>query len=149
MHSITLAKGSLKIIMTASITLNDHLVQFLESGIPIQLGTRDSFNKTAFTRSWGCKVNDDRQSVILFLYRSYMHQALQNIRDNGTYAAFFVNVFTYETYQLKGSHAKILDDLAPYRSVLESFYEAQYTMVEKSSLPIWSYVVIPISIYQK
>ncbi len=121
--------------MPETIILNDHLVQFLESGIPIQIGTRDSFNKTAFTRSWGCKVNDDCQSVILFLYRSYMPQALKNIRDNGIYAAFFINVFTYETYQLKGTHAKILNDLAPYRSVLEAFYEAQYSMIENLGLP--------------
>ena len=121
--------------MSSQIILDDHLVQFLESGIPIQLGTRDAFNKTAYTRSWGCKVNDDHQSVMLFLYRSYMPQALQNIRDNGAYAAFFVNVFTYETYQLKGTHARVLDDLAPYVSVLESFNEAQYKMVEKLGLP--------------
>ncbi|MGD8569008.1 MAG: hypothetical protein PVJ39_13050 [Gammaproteobacteria bacterium] len=118
----------------ALLTLNDHIVQHLESGLPIQVGTRNAFNKPAYTRSWGCKVNADHHSIILFLYRSYCEQALQNIQENGVYAAAFVNVFNYETYQLKGTQAKILDDLTPYKDLLERYYQAQADMVTRLGL---------------
>jgi len=115
--------------------LDERIAQHLVSGGPIQVGTRDSTNRTSYTRSWGCKINDDRQSMILFLYRSYCPQALQNIRDNGNYAAAFINVFSYETYQIKGSRARILGDLAPYTNILEAYYRSQCEMVTSMGLP--------------
>lgn len=117
------------------IFLDDDLVAFLESGVPVQVGTRDVDNKTTYSRSWGCMVNDDRLSVTLFLYRSYCTQALQNIRENGVFAAVFINVLNYETYQLKGSHAKILDDLTPYRQLLSEYNESQAELIKAIGLP--------------
>lgn len=119
----------------STFTLDDRLVQFLQAGHPIQVGTRNAFNKTAYTRSWGCKVNEDRQSVILFPYGSYCLEALENISDNGVFAAVFIDVFSYETYQLKGTQAKILNDMGPYEAILEAYSEAQADMVSGIGLP--------------
>lgn len=116
-------------------TLDGNLVEFLQSGVPIQVATRNGFNRPAYSRSWGCRVSDDRQAVVLFLYRNYCQQALQNIRDNGVYAAAFINVLNYESYQLKGSGARVLEDLGPYRQILDHYHRAQQTLVGNLGLP--------------
>lgn len=121
---------------TALLTLDDYLSQFLQSGVPIQVATRNEANMPAYSRSWGCQVCDDRQSVVLFLYRNYCQQALQNIRDNGVYAAVFVNALSYETYQLKGTQASLLEDLTPYQPVLSRYQQAQEALMKALGLPV-------------
>ncbi len=120
---------------TSLFSMDDALTAFLEAGHPIQVCTRDNNNRTAFTRSWGCKVLEERHSIMLFLPRNINSPALQNIHDNGIFAVIMINVYTYETFQLKGRRARVLEDITPWLPVMEKFRQSQFELMDWLGLP--------------
>ena len=123
--------------MISETTLSEHLKSFFENPAnAIQVGTRSQNNKPAWTRAVRCQVNDDRQSVILFVYRQYCRDAIANIRANGDYAATFIDIASYENYQIKGRGATILADLTPWLPLLEHFHSCdRYRIIDLIQLP--------------
>ncbi len=86
----------------SSVSISDELRAFLESGVSVVVGTRDSELVPEITRAWGPRVGRDRRSVSLCIALATSGKALKNLRDNGDLAATFSLPTNYKTIQLKG-----------------------------------------------
>lgn len=84
------------------VSISDELRAFLESGVSVVVGTRDSELVPEITRAWGPRVGRDRRSVSLCIALATSGKALKNLRDNGHLAATFSLPTNYKTIQLKG-----------------------------------------------
>jgi hypothetical protein len=80
----------------------EELVPFLESGVSVQVGTRDAQLFPDGLRAYGLRVEPDRRQVTVFLPDSTARQALANLRDNGRIALCLSRIADHRTIQLKG-----------------------------------------------
>lgn len=83
-------------------SITAELKGFLESGVSVLLGTRDSGLVPEITRAWGPRIGRDRRSVSLCIALAGSARTLDNLRDNGCVAATFAFPTNYKTIQLKG-----------------------------------------------
>ena len=80
----------------------DELIPFLESGVSVQVGTRDGQLFADSLRAYGLRVEPCRQQLTVFLPDSTSAQALANLRDNGRIALCLARIADHRTIQLKG-----------------------------------------------
>lgn len=88
----------------SSVSITDELKAFVESGVSVVVGTRDSACVPEAVRAWGPRVSRDKRSVSLCIARATSGRALKNLRDNGRLAATFALPTNYKTIQLKGRY---------------------------------------------
>lgn len=93
------------------------LKAFLESGVSVVVGTRDSGLVPEITRAWGPRVGRGRQSVSLCIALAGSGRTVDNLRDNGRVAAAFCLPTNYKTIQLKG---RCIETLQPNRQDLSA-----------------------------
>ena len=62
------------------------LVDLLQTGVSVIVGTRDSSLMPESTRAWGIVVDESRASVTIFLTEAISKKTLRNLRDNGLIA---------------------------------------------------------------
>ena len=86
----------------SSVSISAELKAFLESGVSVVVGTRDSTFVPEAVRAWGPRVGQDRRSVSLCVALATSGRTLNNLRDNGCVAATFALPTSYKTIQLKG-----------------------------------------------
>lgn len=89
--------------------IGDELKVFLESGVSVIVGTRNSELVPELARGWGPRVAPDRKSVSFCIARAAGRQTLRNLEDNGPIAATFSSPVSYRTVQLKGGHAEVAE----------------------------------------
>lgn len=81
----------------------EKLVDFMNSPVIIELGTRDNKLNPAFNRSVGAMVSEDRETMTVFIYEPFADVMLKNLNENGR-VALIAGVFpSHETYQFKGA----------------------------------------------
>jgi len=87
---------------TNSISITAELKDFLESGVSVVVGTRDSACLPDAVRAWGPRVGRDGRTISLCVAVATSGSALSNLRDNGRVAVIFCLPTNYKTIQLKG-----------------------------------------------
>ena len=87
---------------TSPISITAELKDFLESGVSVLVGTRDSACVPEAVRAWGPRVGRDGRSVSLCFALATSGRTLNNMRDNGRVAVTFCLPTNYKTIQLKG-----------------------------------------------
>ena len=85
-------------------SITAQLKDFLESGVSVVAGTRDSACVPEALRAWGPRVGRDGRSVSLCVAVATSGRALSNLRDNGRIAVTFCLPTDYKTIQLKGRY---------------------------------------------
>ncbi|WP_447983993.1 hypothetical protein [Nitrospira sp. Nam74] len=80
----------------------DHLVDLLQTGVSIVVGTRDASLVPECTRAWGIRVNKGARSVTIFLTETISRKTLQNLRENGQVAISCARPTDHIACQLKG-----------------------------------------------
>ena len=78
------------------------IVTLLETGVSVMVGTRNSSLMPECTRAWGIRVGAKRDSVTIFLSKSFAGHTLENLRDNGQIAVTCTRPTDHVTCQLKG-----------------------------------------------
>lgn len=105
--------------------LSEELVAFVESGVSIQVGTRDSALVPDALRAVGARVTDDRNRLDVYLPDATCAQALANLRDNGRVAVCFSRVEDHRTIQIKGRMLELAPAEEGERGVIDS-YRAEF-----------------------
>ncbi len=82
--------------------LTDELVDFVESGVSILIGTRDANLRPHGVRAMGALVSPDRLRITIFVPSVVAERTLVNLRDNGALAATFVRPSDSQGLQFKG-----------------------------------------------
>jgi hypothetical protein len=82
--------------------LPEEIVDLVESGVSILVGTRDGELRPASVRGVGAQVSPDRRKVTVFLPEATAAKAARNLRDNGEIAVAFSRPIDNLAVQIKG-----------------------------------------------
>ena len=77
------------------------IVDLLETGVSVVVGTRDAALTPECTRAWGIRVKD-RTSVTIFLTEAVSRKTLQNLKENEQIAISCTRPTDHMACQLKG-----------------------------------------------
>lgn len=83
--------------------LSRELATFVESGVSVQVGTRDASLVPEAVRGVGVRVDPDRAGLVLFVPRATGTRTVANVADNGRIAICFARIADHRTIQVKGS----------------------------------------------
>jgi hypothetical protein len=104
-------------------TIPSELVDFLESGISILVGTRDAHLQPEFARAVGVRIEPGRDELLVWVPASTSVRTIANLRDNGRLAVCFSAV-DHRTFQFKGTLAELREARADERPLLERYRAA-------------------------
>ena len=78
------------------------MVDLLQTGVSVVVGTRDAALMPECTRAWGIRIGEDRRTVTIFLTEAISPQTLKNLRENGLVAVSCTRPTDHVACQLKG-----------------------------------------------
>jgi hypothetical protein len=78
------------------------IVDLLETGVSVMVGTRDASLMPECTRAWGIRVGANRGTVTIFLSKTFAGHTIENLRENGSIAVTCTRPTDHVTCQLKG-----------------------------------------------
>lgn len=115
--------------------LDPELAAFLEGGVSINVGARDSHRIPTLARALGCRVSTDRTRVTVFLSRRQASPLLEAIADNGAVAIVFTEPHSHRAIQIKAADAREvpLDPGDAHR--VEAYRQAFVTEVGRLGFP--------------
>jgi hypothetical protein len=112
------------------VSVDDPLKAFLESGVSVLVGTRDSGLNPEITRAWGPRVSKDRKIVRLCVPHATSRKTLENLKENGLIAVSFSLPTTYKTVQLKGHYIETVEPNAADVRAVERHRETFCGLIE-------------------
>jgi hypothetical protein len=111
------------------------LVEFVESGVSILVGTASADLRPEATRGAGAKVAPDREHVSIWLAESWGARALADVREAGVIAVGFSRLLDNTSIQLKGDGAVALDASPEDRAFLERYRASYVEQLYLAGLP--------------
>ena len=78
------------------------MIDLLETGVSVVVGTRDASLTPECTRAWGLHVKEDRKSITIFLTEAISGKTIQNLRENEQIAISCTRPTDHMACQLKG-----------------------------------------------
>lgn len=115
--------------------LPEEHVTFVESGVSVLVGTRDSGMRPFGMRAMGVKVHSDRKTLTVFIPNPTGEKTLANLRDNGRIALTFTRPYDHRSMQLKGAALSLRETSEEERPFLESYVEGWARHLELVGLP--------------
>jgi|SRR5579864_2081002 len=106
-----------------SVSIDDALKAFIESGVSVSVGTCDSDLLPALARAWGPHVGGDRRSLSLCISPAASGKTLHNLQDNGKVAVTFSLPTSYKTAQIKGHSIETTEPTAEDLAAVERHRE--------------------------
>lgn len=79
------------------------LLDLLDTGVSVMIGTRDAALTPECTRAWGIRVEPDRSMVTVFVTETISRRTLANLRANGRIAITCTRPSDHTACQLKGT----------------------------------------------
>ncbi|HEY3255920.1 MAG TPA: hypothetical protein VGJ91_18305, partial [Polyangiaceae bacterium] len=92
-----------------SVVLTAELVEYMESGVSLLVGSRDAALRPASARGFGVEIDRVSCTATVFLPASGADVTLNNLRDNGQIALTFSRGFDHRSLQVKGGIVSIAD----------------------------------------
>jgi len=118
-----------------AIVLGEALVEFLESGVSIVVGSRDANNRPECARGLGAKVGDDRRTLTLYLNHALSERMRGDFADNGRIAIGFSRIYDHRAVQLKGRVTGMRPATEQEHAIQERYLAAFSEQVSYAGLP--------------
>jgi hypothetical protein len=115
--------------------LSEEHVTFVESGVSVLVGTRDSNMRPFGIRGMGVKVHADRKTLTVYVPNPTGERTLANLRDNGRIALTFTRPIDHRSMQLKGRAVAFRPATEDEKPFLESYVEGWARHLEVVGLP--------------
>lgn len=113
-----------------AVGLPAELVDFVESGVSVLIGTRDVALRPEAQRAVGCVVSGDRKMVAVLVPELTGQRTLANIAAGSAVAVTFSRIIDHRTVQVKGACAGVRAaseaELEAARRYVAGFTEALY-----------------------
>jgi hypothetical protein len=103
-------------------TIPEDIVESLEGGVSILIGTRDAENRPDVARAVGASVARDRAAVTIYLHETWGARALANLRANGKIAVGFSRPLDNFAIQLKGTCSRFIPPGEGDRSIVDRYH---------------------------
>ena len=104
--------------------LPPEVAAFLESGISVLVGTRDSGLVPEALRAVGARIEAGGTELTVFLPAATSARTLANLRDNGRIAVCFSRPIDHRSLQVKGRLLSLRDGDGADRAAVERYLEA-------------------------
>ncbi|MDB4937232.1 MAG: hypothetical protein JWP87_4204 [Labilithrix sp.] len=103
-------------------TIPADIVDTLEAGVSIIIGTRDAANIPEVARAAGAAVSRDRTELTIYLHETWGAKALANLRENGDIAVGFQRPYDNFAIQMKGKCTRFVEASEGDRSVVDRYH---------------------------
>ncbi|MCU1346598.1 MAG: hypothetical protein JWL70_2864 [Acidimicrobiia bacterium] len=123
-----------EVLERESLTVDDELAAFLQSGVAALAATADADLVPDGTRVWGCAVAPagDRLRILVPVTAT---QTLANLATTGRIAVCFTDVVVYRSVQIKGAAVELPGRALPSDLALfKSYRDALFTSIAKVGL---------------
>ncbi len=104
--------------------LSKELVELIEGGTSILVGTRDAALRPELVRGVGALVGPDRASLTVFVPAELAARTLANLEHNGAIAVTFSQLSNHRTVQVKGKLRSLRRSRKNERPHLERYVAA-------------------------
>lgn len=111
------------------------LVDFLESGISVLVGTRDAALRPDATRGSGTVIHPGRTRVTVFLPESTASRTVANLENNAQIAAGYSRPSDNLSIQIKGRAVEVRRATEDERQVSDRYKAAFVDMLYMTGLP--------------
>jgi hypothetical protein len=115
--------------------LSAELASFVQSGVAILVGTRDSRLFPECMRAVGARVEADGAELTVFLPDAVAVRTLANLRANGRIAVAFSRARDHRSFQVKGRAVALGPAADPDRGVVERYRCAWTTELAAVGVP--------------
>lgn len=115
--------------------LSDELVELVESGVSMLVGTCDAAGRPEAVRGLGARVSEDRRRVTVMLNAALAARTRDNLLEHGRLAVAFSRIFDHRTIQLKGHVVSIRDGDPGDHALQERYVVAFAEQVSLAGLP--------------
>ena len=102
-------------------TISAELTTFVESGVSIQVGTRDARLFPECIRAYGARVERGRREVTVFVPDATASSTLANLADNGRIAVCFSRIADHRSMQLKGTIVSVTHATPEDRPIVDRY----------------------------
>ncbi|HSO37709.1 MAG TPA: hypothetical protein VLT33_34520, partial [Labilithrix sp.] len=102
-------------------TVPADLVDFLEGGVSILVGTCDAERRPHVARAAGAALSPERTAMTVYLHETWAAQALANLRAHPEIAVGFSRPLDHLALQLKGTCTRFLSPAEGDRSVVDRY----------------------------
>jgi hypothetical protein len=92
---------------SGGVTLPAELVDFVESGVSVLVGTRDVELRPEAMRAMGCMVAKDRKVLAVLLPELTGRRTIANLEAGSPIAVTFSRIVDHRTVQVKGSSVRV------------------------------------------
>jgi hypothetical protein len=118
-----------------AIVLSEALVEFIESGVSIVVGSRDANNRPECSRGLGAKVGDDRHTLTIYLNFALSERMRADFADNGRIAIGFSRIIDHRSVQLKGRVSALRPATPPDHEIQDRYLAAFAEQVSYAGMP--------------
>ena len=142
--------------MTARRLISDELAGFLQSGVSINVATRDDELQPEGAIAWAARVHDDRSHVTVFLPESSGRAMLRNLKVHPEIAIVFDKATSHRACQVKGRFVSTRRSKVAERAEVERQLDELFVDLEMIGIPramaaawkIWPCVAIEMRVTQ-
>jgi hypothetical protein len=110
------------------------VVEVLHGPAFMQIGTRDDGLRPAHTYAVGAVVDDDRQTVTVFVSTARSGRVLRDLTGNGR-IALGIALVSHEAYQLKGTYVSSRPTVDADRARQEAYRAALFASTLEAGYP--------------
>ena len=136
--------------------ISDELASFLESGLSINVATRDDELQPDGAMGWAVRVHDDRARLTVFLYEKAARAMLRNLKTHPEVAVALDRPTSHRACQVKGHFVSTRRGKATERAEVERQVDGFFTDLEAIGIPramvagmkIWPCVAIELRVTQ-
>jgi hypothetical protein len=106
----------------AKLVLTAELVEYMESGVSLLVGSRDAALRPASARGFGVGIDAASCGATVFLPAAASAVTLSNLRDNGQIALTFSRGFDHRSVQVKGHVVSISETNEEQRQLQDRYF---------------------------
>jgi hypothetical protein len=121
--------------VTAKPLFSDELVAFIESGLSINVGSRDSELEPDGVVAWAARVHDDRTQLTIYLHKQAAEAMVRNLRVHPEFAVLLERPTTHRGCQVKGRFISTRPAKPSERAVVERQAESFCADLEGIGIP--------------
>jgi hypothetical protein len=116
------ARGACYCARVEKLVFTAELVEYMESGVSLLLGTRDAALRPASARAFGVEVDAPSSTATVFIAAAGTGITLSNLRDNGRLALTFSRPIDHRSLQVKGRVLSISETDERQRGVQDRYF---------------------------
>jgi hypothetical protein len=105
-----------------TLVLTAELVDYMESGVSLLVGTRDTALRPASARGFGVEIDAPSSTATVFIAAAGSQVTLGNLRDNGQLALTFSRPIDHRSLQVKGRVLSITETDEHQRRVQDRYF---------------------------